>query len=120
MGPEARGFVLGAPVAYGLEVGFVLVRKPGKLPAATVNYEYELEYGKDILEIHKDAIEPGQRVVIVDDLLATGGTALTTTKLVEKLGGKVVGLVFAMELNALNGRQTLEGYNVHTLIQYDE
>lgn len=120
VGPEARGFVLGAPVAYGLEVGFVLVRKPGKLPAATVNYEYELEYGKDILEIHKDAIEPGQRVVIVDDLLATGGTALTTTKLVEKLGGKVVGLVFAMELNALNGRQTLEGYNVHTLIQYDE
>ncbi|HCS73902.1 MAG TPA: adenine phosphoribosyltransferase [Clostridiales bacterium] len=120
VGPEARGFVLGAPVAYGLNVGFVLVRKPGKLPAETVSYEYELEYGKDILEIHKDAIESGQRVVIVDDLLATGGTALTVTKLVEKLGGKVVGLVFAMELNALNGRKTLEGYDVHTLIQYDE
>lgn len=120
VGPEARGFVLGAPVAYGLDVGFVLVRKPGKLPAETVSYEYELEYGKDILEIHKDAIEPGQRVVIVDDLLATGGTALTATKLVEKLGGKVVGLVFAMELKELNGRKTLEGYDVRTLIQYDE
>ena len=120
VGPEARGFVFGAPVAYGLELGFVLVRKPGKLPAETVSYEYELEYGKDILEIHKDAIEPGQRVVIVDDLLATGGTALTATKLVEKLGGKVVCLVFAMELSELNGRETLKGYDVRTLIQYDK
>lgn len=120
VGPEARGFVLGAPVAYGLDVGFVLVRKPGKLPAETVSYEYELEYGKDILEIHKDAIEPGQRVVIVDDLLATGGTALTAAKLVEKLGGEVVCFVFAMELSALNGRQTLDDYNVHTLIQYED
>ncbi|MGI6538041.1 MAG: adenine phosphoribosyltransferase [Caldicoprobacterales bacterium] len=119
VGPEARGFVLGAPVAYGLGTGFVLVRKPGKLPADTVSYEYELEYGTDILEIHKDAIQPGQRVVIVDDLLATGGTALAVAKLVEKLGGKVVGMVFAMELKFLNGRKTLEGYEVHSLIQFD-
>jgi adenine phosphoribosyltransferase len=119
VGPEARGFVLGAPVAYGLGTGFVLVRKPGKLPADTVSYEYELEYGTDILEIHKDAIQPGQRVVIVDDLLATGGTALAVAKLVEKLGGKVVGMVFAMELKFLNGRRTLEGYEVHSLIQFD-
>ncbi len=119
VGPEARGFVLGAPVAYGLGTGFVLVRKPGKLPADTVSYEYELEYGTDILEIHKDAIQPGQRVVIVDDLLATGGTALAVAKLVEKLGGKVVGMVFAMELKFLNGRKTLEGYEVHSLIHFD-
>ena len=120
VGPEARGFVLGAPVAYGLNVGFVLVRKPGKLPGETVSYEYDLEYGKDVLEIHKDAIEPGQRVVIIDDLLATGGTALAVIKLVEKLGGQVVGLVFAMELKFLNGREKLKGYEVHSLIQYDE
>ncbi len=106
-------------MAYGLGTGFVLVRKPGKLPADTVSYEYELEYGTDILEIHKDAIQPGQRVVIVDDLLATGGTALAVAKLVEKLGGKVVGMVFAMELKFLNGRKTLEGYEVHSLIQFD-
>jgi adenine phosphoribosyltransferase len=119
VGPEARGFVLGAPVAYGLGVGFVLVRKPGKLPAETVRYEYDLEYGKDVLEIHRDAILSGQRVVIVDDLLATGGTALAATKLVEKLGGQVVGLLFCMELAYLNGRKNLEGYLVHSLIQYD-
>ncbi len=119
VGPKARGFVLGAPVAYGLNTGFVLVRKPGKLPAETVRYEYELEYGTDVLEIHKDAIQPGQKVVIVDDLLATGGTALAVTKLVEKLGGIVVGILFVMELRYLNGRKTLEGYNVHSLIQYE-
>jgi adenine phosphoribosyltransferase len=119
VGPEARGFVLGAPVAYGLGVGFALVRKPGKLPAETVSYEYDLEYGKDILEIHKDAIKPGQRVVIVDDLLATGGTALAVAKLVEKLGGVVVGVVFAMELTFLNGREAMKDYNIHSLIQYE-
>jgi adenine phosphoribosyltransferase len=120
VGPEARGFVLGAPVAYGLGVGFVLVRKPGKLPAETVSYEYELEYGKDALEIHKDAIKPGQRVVIVDDLLATGGTALAAVKLVEKLGGVVAGVLFAMELGYLNGRETLKGYDVYSLINYED
>ena len=120
VGPEARGFVLGAPVAYGLHAGFVLVRKPGKLPAETVRYEYGLEYGTDILEIHKDAILPGQRVVIVDDLLATGGTALAVVRLVEKLGGKVAGILFAMELSFLNGRETLKGYDVDSLIQYEK
>lgn len=120
VGPEARGFVLGAPVAYGLGVGFVLVRKPGKLPAETVSYEYELEYGTDALEIHKDAIKPGQRVVIVDDLLATGGTALAVVKLVEKLGGIVAGVLFAMELSYLNGRETLKGYDVYSLIKYND
>jgi adenine phosphoribosyltransferase len=120
VGPEARGFVLGAPVAYGLHAGFVLVRKPGKLPAETVRYEYGLEYGTDILEIHKDAILPGQRVVIVDDLLATGGTALAVVRLVEKLGGKVAGILFAMELSFLNGRETLKGYDVYSLIQYEK
>lgn len=120
VGPEARGFVLGAPVAYGLNAGFVLVRKPGKLPAETVRYEYGLEYGTDILEIHKDAILPGQRVVIVDDLLATGGTALAVVRLVEKLGGKVAGILFAMELSFLNGRETLKGYDVDSLIQYEK
>mgnify|MGYP000958990059 CR=1 FL=1 len=120
VGPEARGFVLGAPIAYGLGVGFVLVRKPGKLPAETVSYEYGLEYGKDTLEIHKDAIKPGQRIVIVDDLLATGGTALAVVRLVEKLGGVVAGILFAMELTFLNGRETLKGYDVHSLIQYEK
>ena len=120
VGPEARGFVLGAPVAYGLNAGFVLVRKPGKLPAETVRYEYGLEYGTDTLEIHKDAILPGQRVVIVDDLLATGGTALAVVRLVEKLGGKVAGILFAMELSFLNGRETLKGYDVYSLIQYEK
>ena len=120
VGPEARGFVLGAPVAYGLNAGFVLDRKPGKLPAETVHYEYGLEYGTDALEIHKDAILPGQRVVIVDDLLATGGTALAVVRLVEKLGGKVAGILFAMELSFLNGRETLKGYDVDSLIQYEK
>jgi len=120
VGPEARGFVLGAPVAYALKIGFVPVRKPGKLPAETVRYEYELEYGTDSLEIHKDAIQPGQRVVVVDDLLATGGTALAAVKLVEKLGGIVVGVVFVMELTYLNGRKTLEGYDVYSVIEYDD
>lgn len=118
VGPEARGFVIGAPIAYALKVGFVPVRKPGKLPAETVKYEYELEYGSDCLEIHRDAVKPGQRVVIVDDLLATGGTALAAAKLVEKLGGIVVGFAFIVELTYLEGRKHLEGYEVASLVQY--
>lgn len=98
VGPEARGFIFGVPVAYALGAGFVPVRKPGKLPADTVKVEYDLEYGSDILEIHKDAIKPGLRVAIVDDLLATGGTIAAVTKLVEQVGGEVVGLSFAIEL----------------------
>ncbi len=120
VGPEARGFVIGAPLAYGLGTGFVPVRKPGKLPADTEQYEYDLEYGTDILEIHRDAIKPGQRIVIADDLLATGGTALATAKLIEKLGGIVAGIVFVIELSYLNGREKLKEYNVDTLIQFDE
>ncbi len=120
VGPEARGFVIGAPLAYGLEIGFVPVRKPGKLPADTEQYEYDLEYGTDILEIHRDAIKPGQKVVIADDLLATGGTALATAKLVEKLGDIVAGIVFVIELSYLNGREKLKEYNVDTLIQFEE
>ncbi len=118
VGPEARGFVIGAPLAYSLNLGFVLIRKTGKLPAETVKYEYELEYGTDVLEIHKDAIQPGQRVVIADDLLATGGTALACAKLVEKLGGIVVGFVFVVELEYLKGRELLKDYEVRSIVQY--
>lgn len=118
IGPEARGFAVGAPVAYVLGAGFVPVRKPGKLPAEIVSYEYSLEYGKGSLEIHKDAIVPGSRVLIVDDLLATGGTTLATIKMVEQLGGTVVGLAFLVELSFLNGRQVLTGYDISSLIQY--
>lgn len=118
VGPEARGFAIGAPVAYVLEAGFVPIRKPGKLPAETISLEYSLEYGKDALEVHKDAIAPGSRVLIVDDLLATGGTTMTTIKMVEQLGGKVAGLAFLIELSFLNGRQLLEGYDITSLVQY--
>jgi adenine phosphoribosyltransferase len=118
VGPEARGFLFGTPVAYELGVGFVPVRKPGKLPAETVRYEYELEYGTDVLEVHKDAIAKGCRVAIVDDLLATGGTTLATVKLIESLGGQVVHIGFLIELTFLNGRKRLEGYDVSTLIKY--
>jgi adenine phosphoribosyltransferase len=118
VGPEARGFVIGAPVAYALKVGFVPVRKPGKLPAETVNYEYKLEYGTDALEMHRDAIKPGQRVIVVDDLLATGGTALAAVKLVEKLGGNVIGVFFVIELSYLNGRTLLKDYNVKSVVEY--
>ncbi|MDF2572501.1 MAG: apt [Sporomusa sp.] len=118
VGPEARGFVVGAPVAYVLGAGFVPIRKPGKLPAEIIRYEYTLEYGKDALEIHKDAIEPGSNVLIVDDLLATGGTTMATVKMVEQLGGKVVGLAFLIELSFLNGRQVLDGYDITSLVQY--
>lgn len=118
IGPEARGFVIGAPVAFSLCAGFIPVRKPGKLPGETIRHEYSLEYGKDALEIHRDAIIPGQRVLIIDDLLATGGTILATISLVEKLGGIVVGVGFLIELTYLNGREKLGKYPVTSLIQY--
>lgn len=118
VGPEARGFIFGAPIAYELGVGFVPVRKPGKLPAETARYEYELEYGKDALEIHKDAIKKGSRVALIDDLLATGGTIHSAAKLVEQLGGEVVHIGFLIELEFLNGRDNLKGYNVNSIIKY--
>jgi adenine phosphoribosyltransferase len=118
LGAEARGFILGAAVAYGLGAGFVCARKPGKLPYETVTAEYDLEYGTDRLEVHADAIKPGQNVLIHDDLLATGGTARAKIDLVEKLGGTVVGLAFIIELSGLNGRSKLEGYEVFSLIKY--
>ena len=119
LGPEARGFIFGVPVAYALGVGFVPVRKKGKLPAETVSVDYSLEYGVDVLEIHKDAIKKGQRVAIVDDLLATGGTVDAVAKLVEKVGAEVVALDFAIELTELRGRDKLEGYEIMSLVQYD-
>ncbi len=118
IGPEARGFVMGAPVAYAVNAGFVMARKPGKLPAEVFRYSYGLEYGSDSLEIHKDAIKPGQRVALVDDLLATGGTAAATVKLVEELGAEVVAAVFAIELTDLKGREKLEGTRVESIIKY--
>lgn len=118
VGPEARGFLIGAPLAYELGAGFVPVRKPGKLPAETVSVEYELEYGTDKLEMHKDAIKPGQKVVVVDDLLATGGTVHSTVKLIEELGGEVVAISFFIELEFLNGRELLKDYEVNSLVKF--
>lgn len=118
VGPESRGFIFATPLAYLLNTGFVPVRKTGKLPAETISYEYSLEYGTDKLEMHQDSIKPGQKVLIVDDLLATGGTMYAAAKLVEKLGGEVVGLGFLIELEDLNGREKLKGYKVESLIQY--
>lgn len=118
-GPEARGFIVGCPLSYALGVGFVPVRKAGKLPREVIQTDYGLEYGKNVLTMHKDAIRPGQRVLIVDDLLATGGTAGATIKLVEKLGGIVVGCAFMIELKYLNGRDKLNGHNLFTLMQYE-
>ena len=118
LGMEARGFIFAPTVAYALKAGFVPVRKPGKLPAATFCENYELEYGTDRLEIHQDAVKEGQRVLIVDDLIATGGTAAATAALVEKMGAEVVGLSFAVELTALGGRGKLPKYNVHSVLQY--
>lgn len=118
VGPEARGFAVGAPVSYALKAGFIPVRKPGKLPAETLHYEYSLEYGKDALEVHKDAIQPGQRVLIVDDLLATGGTMQATVAMVEQLGGVVAGLAFLIELEYLNGREALKNYPIFSLLKY--
>ena len=116
--PEARGFIFGSALASTLHAGFVPARKPGKLPYETIGCTYGLEYGSDELQIHVDAIKPGQRVAIVDDLLATGGTALACAKLVEKAGGVVTGFVFAIELCDLNGRETLAGYPVETILKY--
>lgn len=116
VGVESRGFILGTPLAYALGKGFVPVRKKGKLPAETVSADYDLEYGKDTLEIHVDAIKPGQKVLVVDDLLATGGTAGANCQLVEKLGGEVVSLLFFIELEKLGGRKKLAGYRVDTIL----
>ena len=118
VGPEARGFIVGCPVAYALGIGFAPVRKEGKLPREVIKVDYGLEYGKDVLTIHKDAIKPGQRVFITDDLLATGGTIEATIKLVEELGGIVVGAAFLIELSYLDGRDKLDGYDVFTLMTY--
>jgi len=118
IGPEARGFLIGSALSYALNAGFVAARKPGKLPCETNRYEYGLEYGSDVLEIHKDAIKPGQRVVVVDDLLATGGTALAAIRLAEQAGAEVVGVRFAVELTELEGRKLLEGYDVESIVQY--
>ncbi|SRR5579883_1937048 len=118
VGIEARGFIFAPAVAYALNAGFVPVRKPKKLPSVTERIEYQLEYGTDILEIHRDAIDPGENVLIVDDVLATGGTAQAVTKLVEKLGGKVAGLGFVIELDFLKGRARLPGYDVRSMMQY--
>lgn len=119
VGPESRGFIFGVPIAYNLNKGFIPVRKKGKLPCETVSMDYDLEYGQATIEMHKDAIKPGQKVVIVDDLIATGGTIEAITKLVEMLGGEVVKIIFLMELKGLNGRDKLDGYDVEAVIQYD-
>jgi adenine phosphoribosyltransferase len=120
LGIEARGFIFAPALAYALGAGFVPVRKPRKLPSDTASVTYDLEYGSDTLEIHKDAIPEGCRVLIVDDLLATGGTAKATTELVESLGGTVAGAAFVVELTFLGGREKLNGYNVFSLLQYDK
>jgi len=118
VGPEARGFIFGCPVAYEMGIGFAPVRKPGKLPREVVSYEYDLEYGSNTLCMHKDSIKPGQRVVIVDDLLATGGTVEATIKIIEELGGVVAGLAFLIELDDLKGREKLVGYDILTQMNY--
>lgn len=118
VGPEARGFIIGCPVAYSLGLGFAPVRKEGKLPRETIKVNYGLEYGTDVLTIHKDAIKPGQRVLITDDLLATGGTIGATIQLVEELGGIVAGIAFLIELSYLDGRSKLGGYDILTLMKY--
>jgi adenine phosphoribosyltransferase len=115
---EARGYIFGAPLAYKLGAGFVPVRKPGKLPADTISESYALEYGTNTLEMHQDAIQPGQQVVVVDDLLATGGSARAAINLVERCGGRVLGVAFMIELDFLHGRDKLEGYDVISLIHY--
>jgi len=118
IGIESRGFILGAPLAYHLGAGFVPVRKPGKLPADSFEVKYNLEYGSNSLAIHRDAVAIGEKVLIVDDLLATGGTAATTVNLVRQLGGEIVGLVFLVELAALKGREKLDGCDIHAVITY--
>lgn len=118
VGPESRGFIFGVPIAYNLHKAFVPVRKKGKLPCETVSVKYDLEYGSAELEMHKDSIKPGQRVVVIDDLMATGGTIEAIVKLIEELGGTVVKTVFLMELEGLEGRKKLDGYDVETVIAY--
>lgn len=118
LGAEARGFIFGGALAYELGAGFIAARKPGKLPWETVEATYALEYGTDSLEVHRDAVTPGARVLVLDDVLATGGTAKAKCELVEQLNGTVVGIVFVIELTFLNGRERLNGYDVHSLIQY--
>jgi adenine phosphoribosyltransferase len=119
VGLESRGFIFGMPIAYNMHKPFIPVRKKGKLPCETIEASYELEYGSATIEMHKDAIKPGDRVVIVDDLIATGGTVEASIKLVEQLGGKVVKIIFLMELAGLNGRKRLEGYDVDSVIVYE-
>ncbi|NOH16984.1 adenine phosphoribosyltransferase [Clostridium cochlearium] len=119
VGPEARGFLFGAPLAYALGAGFVPVRKKGKLPSNTISSKYELEYGSDELEMHKDAIKPGQRVVIVDDLLATGGTICSVIEMIESLGGEIVSINFLIELTDLKGREKLKKYEMSSLVKYN-
>lgn len=119
IGPESRGFIFGVPVAYLTGKGFIPVRKKGKLPRETVSQKYDLEYGQAEIEIHVDAVKPGQKVIIVDDLIATGGSAEAAAKLVEKLGGEVVKMIFVMELAGLNGREKLKKYDVESLIVYE-
>lgn len=119
VGPESRGFIFGVPVAYNMKKGFVPVRKKGKLPCETVSMEYDLEYGSAVIEMHKDSIKPGQKVVIIDDLIATGGTIEAITKLVEQLGGEVVKIVFLMELAGLDGRRKLAKYDIDSVIRYE-
>ena len=119
VGPESRGFIFGVPVAYSMKKAFVPVRKKGKLPCETISMEYDLEYGSAVIEMHKDAVKPGQKVVIVDDLIATGGTIEAITGLVEKLGGQVVKICFVMELAGLKGREKLKNYNVDSIIRYE-
>ena len=118
VGPEARGFIIGCPVAYALESGFAPVRKPGKLPREVISADYGLEYGTDTLTMHKDAVKPGQKVLICDDLLATGGTVEATTRLIKELGGEVVGCAFIIELTELKGREKISNYPIKTLITY--
>ena len=119
LGPESRGFIFGVPIAYNMHKAFVPVRKKGKLPRATISQTYDLEYGTATIEIHKDAIQPGQKVVIIDDLIATGGTTVAIIKMVEELGGEVVKLVFLMELAGLKGRERLSGYDIDSAIIYE-
>ncbi len=119
VGPESRGFIFGTPIAYNLKKPFVLIRKKGKLPCETVSIDYELEYGTATIEMHKDSIKPGQKVLIVDDLIATGGTTEAMVRLIENLGGEVVGIVVLMELAGLKGRERLEGYRLEPAIRYE-
>lgn len=119
VGPESRGFIFGVPAAYAEHKSFVPVRKKGKLPCKTVSMEYDLEYGSAVIEMHEDSIKPGQKVVIIDDLIATGGTTEAIIKLIEKLGGEVVKICFVMELAGLKGRERLNGYDVDALITYE-